>query len=101
MMARGRASGQTVGSRSRAGSKGEAAMPRGRTMFSEGDESLVFKASEVARLLDTTIQTVHKLIRSRELLALDLRVKGSPKATYRITRESFEAYLAQAKQRAA
>lgn len=57
----------------------------------------MYKASEVATALATTIQTVHKLIRSRELLALDLRVKGSPKPTYRITRESFEAYVAGAK----
>lgn len=61
------------------------------------DRPLVYKASEVAARLRTNIQTVHKLIKSRELLALDLRVKGSPKATYRITRESFEAYLAQSR----
>lgn len=58
------------------------------------DDRVVFKASEVARALDTNIQTVHKLIRGGDLLAIDIRAKGSPKATYRITRASFEAYLA-------
>ena len=61
------------------------------------DDALVYKVSEVARLLNINIQTVHKLIRSGELLALDLRVQGSPQATWRITRASLEMYLAQAR----
>lgn len=61
------------------------------------DEPLVYKASEVARFLSTNIQTVHKLIRTGDLLALDLRSKGSPKPTYRITRDSFEAYVESAR----
>lgn len=61
------------------------------------DDALVYKVSEVARLLNINIQTVHKLIRSGELLALDLRVSGSPQATWRITRASLEMYLAQAR----
>lgn len=90
MVARGRDLGRTG---MRAGST-RAAARIGGTVMSASDEPLVYKASEVARALDTTIQSVHKLIKRRELLALDLRVKGSPKPTYRITRESFEAYVA-------
>ena len=64
------------------------------------DDALVYKASEAARLLNLNIQTVHKLIKRGELLALDLRVAGSPKATWRITRASLEMYLAQARHEA-
>lgn len=61
-----------------------------------GNARFVYKASEAAALLNLNIQTVHKLIKRGELLALDLRVAGSPKATWRITRASLEAYLTQA-----
>ena len=78
-------------SRSRAGSKGVAATVAEGPMA----EREIYKVSEVARVLNVTDPTVRKLIKRGELLALDLRAKGSSKATFRITRESFELYLAQ------
>ncbi len=63
-------------------------------VFVSEDEPLVYKASEVAMALRTNVRTVLKLIHAGELLALDLRITGSPRPTYRITRESFEAYMA-------
>jgi Helix-turn-helix domain len=61
--------------------------------MSKTDERVVYKPSEVARALDLKIRTVHKLIHSGDLLAIDIRAQGSSQPTYRITRASFEAYL--------
>ena len=100
MMPRGRGRDKgVVGSRSRAGSARAARSKTGGTPMLD-ERSLVWKVSEVAARLNADVKTVHKLIRARELLALDLRVKGSPKATYRITRESLDAYMAQARMEA-
>jgi excisionase family DNA binding protein len=91
-MARGRALEVSGSSRSRAGSKGVAATVVEGPM----SEPEIYRVSEVARALKVTVPTVHKWIRRGDLLALDLRSKGSTKPTFCITRESFELYLSQA-----
>lgn len=59
-------------------------------------EREIYRVGDIAAALKLTKQSVFRLIRRKELLAIDLRAKGSRRPAYRVTKESFELYLAQA-----
>lgn len=70
-----------------------AAVEPGVRLKVEVDERVVYRVSEVARLLDCAVELVYKHIREGSLLAVDTRPKGSTKANYRVTRASLDLFL--------
>jgi hypothetical protein len=58
------------------------------------DPRVVLKVSDVAKAANVNIPVIYKLIRTGDLLAIDMRAKGARRATWRVTRSSFEAYMA-------
>lgn len=65
----------------------------------KSDERLFYTVTEVAQMLSVGVPTIYRHIREGSLVALDTRIPGSAKASYRITRASIEAFFAAAEQR--
>jgi hypothetical protein len=61
------------------------------------DDRVVYRVSEVARILDCDHARIYRHIAAGSLVAFDLRPAGAAKPTYRISRASVDALLANAR----